>query len=161
MTSCLVVAADVEELKEKLDVIPWERLQDEFSQYLDMTPEQMKQYIESLPPEAFSKRKPVSWCLPCIGGVPCCVGPASAYTLLLYGWNRVVSRKQQVPPPLRASRQRRCRRHGSVSHRARTAHSTSTSRPSNSRQCMNRRQHTLTLTSPTTARRRTWTRAGN
>ena len=56
----VVAAADVEELKEKLDVIPWERLQDEFSQYLDMTPEQMKQYIESLPPEAFSKRKPVS-----------------------------------------------------------------------------------------------------
>ena len=59
-TDVACLCADVEDLKEKLDVIPWAELNDEFSQYLDMTPEQMKTYIESLPPEAFSKRKPVS-----------------------------------------------------------------------------------------------------
>ena len=53
------VIADVDDLRDKLEVVDWSTLEPEFNQYLDWTAEQMKQYIDSLPPEALSRRKPV------------------------------------------------------------------------------------------------------
>ena len=47
------------DLREKLDVVDWSTLEPEFNKYLDWSQEQMKAYVESLPPEALSRRKPV------------------------------------------------------------------------------------------------------